>query len=42
MQGLAIALRAGASKRDFDATLGIHPTLAEEVVSMRQPVASSI
>lgn len=34
MQGLAIAMRAGATKQDFDATLGIHPTSAEEFVSL--------
>lgn len=38
IQGLAVALRAGATKADFDATLGIHPTLAEEFVTMRSPV----
>lgn len=39
IQGLAIALRAGATKRQFDATLGIHPTAAEEFVTMREPVS---
>ncbi len=38
MQGLAIAIKSGATKADFDATIGIHPTAAEEFVSMRQPV----
>ncbi|HCD49743.1 MAG TPA: glutathione-disulfide reductase, partial [Alphaproteobacteria bacterium] len=38
MQGLAIAIKAGATKADFDATIGIHPTSAEEFVTMRQPV----
>lgn len=38
IQGLAIALTAGATKKDFDNTIGIHPTLAEEFVSLRQPV----
>jgi glutathione reductase (NADPH) len=37
MQGLAIALKAGATKRVFDETIGIHPTTAEEFVTMRQP-----
>jgi glutathione reductase (NADPH) len=37
MQGLAIALKAGATKKDFDRTIGIHPTLAEEFVTLRQP-----
>ena len=35
VQGLAIALRAGATKADFDRTIGIHPTSAEELVTMR-------
>lgn len=34
IQGIAIALQAGATKRSFDTTLGIHPTLAEEFVSL--------
>lgn len=38
IQGLAVALRAGATKRDFDATLGIHPTAAEEFVTLRSPI----
>lgn len=38
IQGIAIALKAGASKADFDATTGIHPTAAEEFVTMREPV----
>lgn len=38
MQGLAIALQAGATKKDFDNTIGIHPTLAEEFVTLREPV----
>lgn len=37
MQGIAIAIKAGASKADFDATIGIHPTAAEEFVTMRTP-----
>src|SRR5690606_35022541 len=37
IQGLAVAMKAGASKRDFDETLGIHPTAAEECVPMRTP-----
>ena len=35
MQGIAIALKAGATKAHFDSTLGVHPTAAEEMVSMR-------
>ncbi|MDW5375521.1 glutathione-disulfide reductase [Halomonas sp. HP20-15] len=37
IQGIAIAVRAGLSKTDFDATVGIHPTGAEEFVTMRTP-----
>ncbi|WP_461480641.1 glutathione-disulfide reductase [Porticoccus sp.] len=37
IQGIAIAIKAGASKADFDATIGIHPTAAEEFVTMREP-----
>lgn len=40
IQGIAIALKAGATKAVFDATIGIHPTAAEEFVTMREPVAS--
>lgn len=39
IQGLAVAIRAGATKRVFDETMGIHPTAAEEFVTMRTPVA---
>ena len=35
-QGLGIALKCGATKADFDATIGIHPTAAEEFVTMRE------
>jgi len=38
VQGFAVAIKAGATKADFDATLGIHPTSAEEFVTMRTPV----
>ncbi len=37
IQGIAIAIKAGARKSDFDQTLGIHPTSAEEFVTMREP-----
>lgn len=37
MQGMAVALKAGATKRIFDDTVGIHPTAAEEFVTMRTP-----
>ncbi|WP_273820496.1 glutathione-disulfide reductase [Pseudomonas asplenii] len=39
IQGLGIALKAGATKRDFDETIGVHPTAAEEFVTLRTPVA---
>ncbi len=37
IQGIAIALKAGATKTIFDQTIGIHPTSAEEFVTMRTP-----
>ncbi|MDE0950264.1 MAG: glutathione-disulfide reductase [Halioglobus sp.] len=37
IQGIAIAMRAGATKAVFDTTIGIHPTTAEEFVTMREP-----
>jgi len=37
LQGFAVAMKAGATKADFDATIGIHPTSAEELVTMRTP-----
>ena len=40
MQGLGVAIKAGATKADFDATVGIHPTAAEEFVTMRVERAS--
>jgi glutathione reductase (NADPH) len=39
IQGFAVALKAGATKAVFDATIGIHPTAAEEFVTMREAVA---
>ena len=38
IQGMGIALKAGATKTDFDATVGIHPSAAEEFVTMREKV----
>ncbi|MBT3984221.1 MAG: glutathione-disulfide reductase, partial [Bacteriovoracaceae bacterium] len=35
MQGMAIAIKAGATKADFDKTIGIHPSSAEEFVTLR-------
>jgi glutathione reductase (NADPH) len=40
IQGLAIAVKLGATKAQFDATLGIHPTAAEEFVTMRDRASS--
>jgi glutathione reductase (NADPH) len=40
VQGLAIALKAGATKQIFDDTIGVHPTAAEEFVTLRTPIAS--
>jgi glutathione reductase (NADPH) len=37
IQGIAIAIKCGATKAQFDATIGIHPTAAEEFVTMRTP-----
>ena len=38
IQGLAVAIKSGATKAVFDATVGIHPTAAEEFVTMRTPL----
>lgn len=40
IQGLAVAMNCGATKAQFDATIGIHPTAAEEFVTMRTKVGS--
>jgi glutathione reductase (NADPH) len=40
MQGFAVALTCGATKAQLDATIGIHPTAAEEFVTMRTPVST--
>ena len=42
MQGFAVAIVAGATKKMFDDTIGIHPTSAEEFLTMRSPVAASM
>jgi glutathione reductase (NADPH) len=39
IQGLAVALNCGATKAHFDTTIGIHPTAAEEFVTMRTKTA---
>jgi glutathione reductase (NADPH) len=36
IQGIGIAVKCGATKEQFDATVGVHPTLAEEIVTMRE------
>jgi glutathione reductase (NADPH) len=41
IQGLGIAVKSGVTKAQLDATIGIHPTTAEEFVTLRQPVAAS-
>ncbi|MEJ8568540.1 glutathione-disulfide reductase [Elongatibacter sediminis] len=38
VQGFAVAVKSGLTKEQFDATVGIHPTAAEELVTMRTPV----
>jgi len=35
LQGFAVALRMGATKQDFDDTVAIHPTVAEELVTLK-------
>ena len=39
VQGIAIAMKIGVTKDQFDATVGIHPTTAEEFVTMRETVS---
>jgi glutathione reductase (NADPH) len=38
IQMVAIAVKMGAKKADFDATVALHPTTAEELVTLRNPV----
>jgi glutathione reductase (NADPH) len=38
LQGFAVALKMGATKSDLDATVAIHPTSAEELVTLKEPV----
>ncbi len=40
IQGIAVAMVCGATKAQFDATVGIHPTAAEEFVTLREKVTS--
>jgi glutathione reductase (NADPH) len=42
VQGFAVAMKMGATKAQFDSTIGIHPTLAEEFVTLRQPAAPTV
>ena len=39
IQALAVAMTMGATKADLDATLALHPSAAEELVTMRTPYA---
>ncbi len=42
VQGFAVALRCGVTKAQLDATIGIHPTAAEELVTLREPVGRDL
>ena len=42
VQGFAVAMKASATKAVFDSTIGIHPTAAEEFVTMREPVVKPV
>jgi len=42
IQAVAIAVKMKATKADFDATLALHPTAAEELVTMRTPTARHV
>ncbi|MGB5067602.1 MAG: glutathione-disulfide reductase, partial [Albidovulum sp.] len=37
----AIAIKMGATKEDFDRTVAVHPTMSEELVTLRKPVRSA-
>ena len=41
VQMAAIAVKMGATKKDFDNTVAVHPTISEEIVTMQKPVRSS-
>jgi glutathione reductase (NADPH) len=41
LQGFAVAVKMGATKADFDNTIAIHPTSAEELVTMKNPVVAN-
>ena len=40
-QGFAVAIKCGVTKTQLDSTVGIHPTSAEELVTMREPLADA-
>jgi glutathione reductase (NADPH) len=42
VQGIGIAVKAGAKKAHFDSTVGIHPSSAEEFVTMRTPTRTIV
>jgi glutathione reductase (NADPH) len=42
IQGIAIAVKAGLTKAQFDATVGIHPTAAEEFLTLREKTAGGL
>ena len=42
VQLVAIALKMGATKDQFDATVAVHPTMAEELVTMRTKIATRV
>jgi glutathione reductase (NADPH) len=41
IQMIGVAIKMGATKEDFDRTVAVHPTIAEEIVTMRQPVRTA-
>jgi glutathione reductase (NADPH) len=41
IQLAGVAVKMGATKADFDRTVAVHPTMAEELVTMRNPTRSS-
>jgi len=42
IQGIAVAVKCGATKEQFDATIGVHPSAAEEFVTMREPFTEPV
>ena len=41
IQLAAIAIKMGATKEDFDRTVAVHPTMSEELVTMKEPVRTA-